>query len=218
MEDDIEQISVRPSQIERETSEIYHICFLLRQKLVADVVPLIIHHAGLFKRFTCSTGLVRRPLVVDEDIAPRTCFITPSIRSSAKTQQPVKKIAFLIQSCDQGAIDHPFDGGCSWTWFTAGLLASPGGDDPSEGRLSKDGADEFLVQERQIFRNERASAAFKTHVVQWTVDSLEPVERDWVSSLQRGDRIAVRAWAQYPGWQNHLRSVSVAIYTATIVR
>ena len=202
---------------EQRLRDIYYIYFLLRQKLVRDVIPPIMHHAEFFKRHTSSSGHTKFPLVVTEQSAPRTCFITPSIRSSTRSQFPVRKVAFLIQSCDQGWADNP-NGGI-WTWFTAGVMVNTAGNDPSDRKPSgESGAtDRFLDRERQIMRNEVACSVFKTRVVEWTIESADGEERKWISSLQNGDRIAVRAWAQYDGRQNKVRSVSVVISTVVIV-
>ena len=80
---------------------IYETAFLLRQRLVPDVVPLILHYAGLFERHTYST-VRTRPLNITQSSAPNTCLTTFPIRSSAKLQYPVRKVVFAIQSCDQG--------------------------------------------------------------------------------------------------------------------
>ena len=42
-------------------------------------------------------------------------------------------------------------------------------------------------------------------------------ERNWIETLENGDRVAVRAWAQFGGWQNKIKSASVAIYTAAVI-
>ncbi|KAK3691930.1 hypothetical protein LTR37_018361 [Vermiconidia calcicola] len=197
---------------QEQLRDIYHTAFLLRQKLVPDVVPAIIHHAGLFKRHTYSTGKVEHAVNVSERSAPYTCLTTDPIYSSARTQTPFRKVAFAIQSRDQGWVSNR-DGG-SWTWFTAGVLSPQ--DTTQEARDAAQG-DSFLIWERQIYRNDVASKAFKTHIIEWTIDSDNGDERNWVLSLQRGDRIVIRAWAQFGGWQNKVKSVSVAVYAAAVV-
>ncbi|KAK3718007.1 hypothetical protein LTR37_005433 [Vermiconidia calcicola] len=198
---------------QEQLRDIYHTTFLLRQKLVPDVVPAIIHHAGLFSRHTYSTGKVDHAVNVAERTAPYTCLTTDPINSSARTQTPFRKVLFAIQSRDQGWVSNR-DGG-SWTWFTAGVLSSQ---DAMTGETrDADQGDSFLIRERQIYRNDVASKEFKTHIIEWTTDSENEDERNWVSSLQRGDKIVVRAWARFGGWQNKVKSVSVAVYSAAIV-
>ncbi len=195
---------------DKQLHNIYHIAFLLRQKLVPDVVPAILHHAGLFHRHVDSI-YNDHPVLITQRSAPYLCLETPPIKSSARVKNPVRKVVFSIQSCDQGWASDSNSG--SWTWFTAGVVRREGeGSTPSEliDHDDDDDGDEteeledmppegFLKHERQILRNDVASRTFKHHIVEWTVDSEDEEERRWVSSLQNGDRIAVRAWAQYQG-------------------
>ena len=157
--------------------------------------------------------------------APSTCLLTSRIQSSARAQNPVRKVVFAIQSSDQGWTSQRDN--ASWTWFTAGVILKENpfleleslsisnnhGRDPTNSSRN----DRFLDREREILRNETASNVFKTHIVEWTAESENEEERRWVSALENGDRIAVRAWAQFPGWENKVRAVSVAIYTAAVV-
>ena len=198
----------------------YHTAFILHQKLVPDVVPAILHHAGLFQRHTCSAGPHpdNRHVIVTQNSAPQRTLVTPRIQSSARLQNPVGKVAFSIQSCDQGWASNR-DGG-SWTWFTAGVYAKnqTEDDEPASEDSERPKRDErFLDREREIFRNDVASSEMKLHIVEWSVDSDNDDERQWVQALENGDRIAVRAWAQFSGWQNKVKSVSVAIYTAALI-
>lgn len=216
-----ECLRLAPSDGQKRLREIYHIYFLLRQKLVADVIPPIMNHAGFFERHASSTGEIKRSLVVSERWSPRMIFLTPPIRSSARIQHPVKKVAFLIKSHDQGWRSDP--NAASSTWFTAGI--DPARDDSRNDSKDAQGEsaetantnDKFMYRERQILRNEPASKEFRTHIVEWSVDSENDEEQQWVSGLRNGDQIAVRAWAQFPGWQNHVGSISVVIYTAAII-
>lgn len=80
---------------------IYHTAFLLRTVLVGDVVPLILHYAGLFERHT-NSAVRQHPLTITENSAPATVLLTSPIRSSARLQNPVRKVVFAIQSSDQG--------------------------------------------------------------------------------------------------------------------
>lgn len=195
---------------------IYHIAFLLRQKLVSDVVPAILHHAGLFERTVCSTGLMDE-IVVTQARAPTKILVTKPLRSSARLQCPVRKVTFAFKSCDQGWAT----GGGSHTWFSARILPvtarSSARSDTSEAQDGEIQDESRADCEREVARNERASRSFGTHIIEWTSDSVDPEERQWVARLQQGDRIEVLAWACYPGWQNRVRSASVAICTAAIV-
>ena len=191
---------------------IYHTAFLLRQKLVPDVVPAILHYAGLFERHTCNNGPGTRPLVITESTAPSTSLVTPPIQSSARLQYPVRKVVFSIQSCDQGWASDRNAG--SWTWFTAAVILK---DQANAETLDFIRNDRFLTREREIFRNDVASGEMKPHIVEWSVDSENEEQSRWVSALENGDRIVVRAWAQFGGWVNKVKVVSVAIFTAAVV-
>ena len=202
--------------------DIYHTAFLLRQKLVPDVVPAILQHAGLFQRHTYSNDSLKHPRVITQNSAPHPCLTTPAIQSSARVQNPVRKVVFCIQSSDQGWANNRDAG--SWTWFTAGVqpknpdIASPTQvSEILDMALKDDPVDKFLTREREIYRNDVASSEMKTHIVEWSADSDDQEERKWIEALENGDRIAVRAWAQFSGWQNHVKYASVAIYTTAVI-
>ncbi|KAF6760630.1 hypothetical protein DFP72DRAFT_76792 [Ephemerocybe angulata] len=76
-------------------------------------------------------------------------------------------------------------------------------------------------------RNRRANRGEAQHEITWTsIDDVETKEDTdealdrsgsgggygFVCSLQPGDRIAVYARAQYPGWVNHVHGVEIQIY------
>lgn len=104
----------------------------------------------------------------------------------------------------------------SWTWFTAGVVGKQDENTEQESPGSSP-RDKFLHREREVLRNEVASRTMRTHIVEFTTDSDNDEERRWISELENGDRIAIRAWAQYSGWQNRVQTVSVAIYTAAVI-
>lgn len=85
----------------KQLREIYHTAFLLRMVLVPDVVPSILEYAGLFERHT-NSSVRQQPLTITENSAPTTVLVTSAIRSSARLQNPVRKVVFAIQSSDQG--------------------------------------------------------------------------------------------------------------------
>lgn len=157
-------------------------------------------------------------MIVTQNSAPERTLVTPPIRSSARLQNPVRKIVFSIQSCDQGWASNRDAG--SWTWFTAGVYPKnqPEDEKPADEEAAREKRDDrFLDREREIFRNDVASGEMKLHIVEWSADSENAEERKWVETLENGDRVAVRAWAQFSGWQNKIKSVSVAIYTAAVI-
>ena len=127
----------------------------------------------------------------------------------------MRKVVFAIRSCDQGWVSD--QNGGSWSWFTAGVVRRTTLEEKLEAFQVETRDDRFLDSERQVMRNDMGSREFKTRIIEWTSDSDDEEERKWVCNLQNGDRVVIRAWAQYPGWQNQVHSVSVALYTAAIV-
>lgn len=203
---------VRNEWNQDQLRDIYHVAFLLRQKLVPDVVPAILHQAGLFERHTCTTGPRTRPIITTQHTAPMMSLVTPPIKSSARLLNPVRKVVFSIDSCDQGWADDPNSG--SYTWCTAAVILKGQANDETLDFVRND---RFLTREREIFRNDAASSAMKMHIVEWTVNSENEEESQWVSSLENGDRIAVLAWAQFWGWHNKVKCVSIAVYTGAVI-
>ncbi|KAF2153167.1 hypothetical protein K461DRAFT_136076 [Myriangium duriaei CBS 260.36] len=110
-----------PEKDKREASrhEIYHTAFLLRQKLVPDLVPSILRYADKFESFTVEQRY--NPYVwVFEREAPYPVFTTPPIAASVQVKQPVQKVTFEIESHDQGMCSDPNAG--NWTWFSARIV------------------------------------------------------------------------------------------------
>jgi hypothetical protein len=191
--------------------EIYHVVFLLQQKLVRDVIPAIIDYAELYECMTSETRF--QPLLrISERQAPKQLLVCEVPKPLARVLRPVRAIVFTINSHDQGfASDR--DGG-SWTWFTAQKLAQPVGD----GQTSVDdiSTPSSLNEHREIIRNLMARSRFTTHQVVWRADAEDPAEAEWVSSMQAGDQFAVHAWARFPAWVNHISDVSVKVYTVAV--
>lgn len=189
--------------------EIYHIVFLLQQKLVRDVIPAIIEYAELYE---CTTSETRfYPLLqIAQHQAPKQLLACEIPRSVARVLRPVRKIVFSINSHDQGFASDPDAG--NWTWFTAQKLSAT-----TETRQSDaDGPAPAVNEHRELFRNPMASIRWFTHELVWRADSKDEAETEWVSSLQAGDRFSVHAWARYPGWVNHVSDISVKVYTVAV--
>jgi hypothetical protein len=191
--------------------EIYHIVFLLQQKLVRDVIPAIIDHAELHECTISETHF--QPLVrVSERHAPKQLLVCEIPRPLARVLRPVRAVVFTINSHDQGfASDR--DGG-SWTWFTAQKLAHPVGDDQTIADDSS--TPPTLPEHRDIIRNSMARSRFTTHEVVWRADAEDPAEAEWIQSMEAGDQFAVHAWARFPAWVNHISDVSVKVYTVAV--
>ncbi|KAF8147990.1 hypothetical protein B0H34DRAFT_270965 [Crassisporium funariophilum] len=66
----------------------------------------------------------------------------------------------------------------------------------------------------ELQRNRRANKEYRCHKILWTNEDAESADvpgAGFVQSLRMGDRIAVIARAQYPGWVNHVDSVEVEV-------
>jgi hypothetical protein len=191
--------------------DIYHIAFLLQQKLVRDVVPAIIEYAELYE---CTTSENRfYPIQrISQHHAPKQLLVCKIPKSTARVLRPVRKVVFNINSHDQGfASDR--EGG-SWTWFTAQKLSSTGEECQSEPHEST--ATPTADEHREIFRNPIANSHWFTHEIVWRADSEDAAEAEWVSSLKEGDRFAIHAWARFPAWVNHVSYISVKVYTVAV--
>ncbi|KAF8876561.1 hypothetical protein BD779DRAFT_1560101 [Infundibulicybe gibba] len=83
------------------------------------------------------------------------------------------------------------------------------------GRSSlNDGDAQWMVQ-----CNARADGTTRDHKITWSMDGASGDAgfgdgAGFVSALREGDRVAVVARAQYPGWANHVEFVQVEIYGA----
>jgi hypothetical protein len=179
---------------------IYHIAFLLRQKLNRDVVPAILEYADLYSS-TTSIEEFDPSLKISQLEAPKQLIECEIARVKTRVLRPVRKITFAIYSHDQGFASDPDSG--SWTWFTA--------------RKSPPEGNEASSSHREIFRNVVASRKWKTHEICWRADSLDPVEAEWVASFAAGDRFAVYAWAQYPAWVNYVGDTSVTVHYVAVI-
>ena len=116
---------------------------------------------------------------------------------------PVRKVVFTITSKDQGWSSSPGSHGTyenSWTWFEA--VVRDRIHEPGEGKI--------------IVRNVHAGQEYKTHVVTWTFDAEDDDERIWVRNLKRGQHVDIVLWALYPGWENHVASARIDIFTAMV--
>lgn len=191
--------------------EIYHIAFLLRQRLVPDVISAIMIYAELFEPHHLYTCRMDPVLVAEQYSSPRRCIKTPPIMCTARVKRPVRKVTFDIEAHDQGWAGDMNAG--SWTWFIAQIERQDESDAPQQEQPEESS----LPSEREIVRNPIAQREFTHHHVEWRADSDDVDEAKWVSSLVGGDLISVHALARYTGWINYVRSVSVTVHTVAII-
>lgn len=229
-------------QADRDASlrQIYHITFLLRQRLNVDVARIVMSHTELYEVYR-QRRRPNDPLHIMEFNSPQPCFVGTAIQARARVQHPVRRVTFRLESRDQGWVTDRNSG--SWTWFTVGVLPASGenvsndtdydqtdlmfnapgmyhGDDANNDRDREYGRQnpifDSLVRERELYRNDVGCRHFQVKTVTWDSDSEIEEEAAWVRSLQRGDRIVVRAWAQFAGWQNSVRCTSVSIFNTPL--
>jgi hypothetical protein len=177
----------------------YRIASILRYKLVADLVRPIVDYAGLYNH---QTSISDQYQVIRASNTPSTCLQSEAISCRARTKAPVREVTFTIVAKDQGFGAWPGSG--QWTWFSAGVLKSSGGED--------------VVGERVVARNSLTPGGFGTHQVTWSSDSVDTEEARWVKRLGVGDRVVVRGHARRSGWSNFVKFVGVTVSTVVIVR
>lgn len=177
----------------------YRIASILRYKLVADLVRPIFDYAGLYNHRTSMSDQYQ---VIRHSNTPSTCLQSEEISCRARTKAPVREVTFTIVAKDQGFGAWPGSG--QWTWFSAGVVKSGGGEE--------------VVGERVVARNSLTPGGFGTHQVIWSSDSVDADEARWVKSLEVGDRVVVRGHARRSGWSNFVKFVGVTVSTVVIVR
>lgn len=193
----------------QQMHDIYHIAFLLQQKLIRDVVPAILEYAELYS-FTTSFESFDPSLKIPQREAPKQLIECEIAKVRTRVLRPLRKVTFTITSHDQGYASSR-DGG-SWTWFTARKRTS------DVASLPEDGSTELeYSNHKKICNNVMASRERRTHKITWRANSLDPVEAQWVSSVVAGDRFAVYAWAKYPAWVNHVHSIGVRLHYVAVI-
>lgn len=201
--------ALQQSTLNHQMHDIYHIAFLLRQKLVPDLIAPILDYAEIYWSSANETQ-VGKYVRVPQSNAPREVLTSDGVESKARVRHPVRKVVFKITSHDQGWASSRDSG--SWTWFTARKLLH-GGALPSETA----DADQASSQGMEVCRNLVADKKWYTHEVTWRADSHDRNQAGWVSSLMIGDRVLIKAWAMFPGWVNKVQHASITIYTTAIV-
>jgi len=235
----MENAAARDSQ-QLTRRDIYHVAFLLQQKLPPELVPQIMEQAEFWLKSSVSIdqGMeisdVRMISRRDEYLCPGVTYLSTlpigehpgeeqnGIALVGKT--PVRKVVFTTVSQDQGwsnfPDDHGTDRGC-WTWFEAVVR------DPTQPvyqdtvRLLQERSDGDITLPpppvgREVSRNLHALREWKNYSTAWTVHHEDEQTRHWVGTLERGKIIDLTVWARYPGWRNRVRSASIDVYLAVV--
>lgn len=204
--------------------DIYHICFLLRQKLPAELVVDILEYASCWLR--SSVSIQHEVNVRDNGLAirPGDTYLSslPIGECRSNTQNgvalaglhPVRRVEFTITSRDQGWSSYSEDHGTergSWTWFEA---------------LARDATEKTFQEHRAelgrnpregevVLRNIHAGTEWTTRTVTWFAHE-DDKKSEWVRGLKRGQIVDLTVWARYPGWLNKIKDAKIDIYTAVI--
>lgn len=200
----------KPSQ--QSLHDIYHVAFLLRQRLCPDLVPAILNHA---EYWLCHSTRLNKSISVMQHSSPQLLLRTPPINPPVRLKNPIRKVAFSISSHDQGWCS---DGnGGSWTWFEASIAPSA----PEDQEIYP-----MIVSPREVARNKIGEKTMQEHAVQWprvvAGNDEEEEERrrsdlSWVERLHRGDAVALQAFARFAGWENYVADARIDVYTAAVV-
>jgi hypothetical protein len=204
-----------------QVHNIYHIAFLLRQRLIRDVVSAILEYADLYSS-TTSTTKFHPTLVVSEREAPEQLIECKIAKVKTRVLRPVRKIAFEIHSNDRRFAEFSIEG--ARTWFTA-RKSSPEITLLSDSMLDLDARNELeYSHHKEICTNALYSQRcimtdwWKPHQITWRADSTGPVEAEWVSSFVAGDRFAVFAWANHHSeWENYVADISVTVHYVAVI-
>ena len=197
----------------RDVRDVYHVHFLLRQKLLPELVPQILEDAEYWLKSTTERSekaSVSAPVhAIGSLQQPGLHYLSsdPIGNEKLRVLQPIRKIVFTITSKDQGWSDNHASHGTynsSYTWFEA----------VTRGR---DVVEATPDQSRTIVHNVHAGKEYKTHVVTWTYDAEDEQERDWVNdNLKKGRQVDITVWARYPGWVNNVAAARIDVYTAAM--
>ena len=178
----------------------------LRTRPTKDFLPRhltlrILDEARYWLKLTSSNARLEK---YDEQ---RTSLKMPYLLSAplqGVSQCSVREIVIITHSHDQGWSDHKQYHGTyeeSYTWFEVAV------------RTANNEWLDIGTDDRIIYRNMHASDKARTHCV---VFGKRPpaIPCHWIDQLRPGDRIGVIPMALYPGWVNHVQSVTIEIFTA----
>lgn len=127
-----------------------------------------------------------------------------------REREPVQKIVFTTKSHDQGWSDHPENHhtyNYSQSFFDLHHF--------------RQGNPEALPPRLRIITNIHASLQTRMHIETWLRGPLQPcISGYWrcienlIRSIETGDSIAIVPKAFYQGWENHVESAQIDIYTS----
>ncbi|KIW06353.1 uncharacterized protein PV09_02815 [Verruconis gallopava] len=223
--------------------DIYHVAFLLQQRLPPELIPRILDYAEYWLR---STVKVRQPMEVSDlrVLTWRTEYIVPGVTYLSTLpigqcpgdedgvalvgQHPVRKVVFTVESQDQGWSDYRDDHGTergSWTWFEA-VVREPG--QLVYQDLLRSSMDALSSEEqrratlpqpptgRLIYKNLHAEGRWRRYVRTWSIFDEDDEIKTWILELKRGQIIDLTVWARFPGWRNRVAGAKIDVYLAAV--
>lgn len=199
---DITKVKSNP----RDLHDVCETIFLLRQVVVPDLIPEILDLAEYW--IVTSAARASRSAEVTQSNAGRA-YVIASLPEYLPLGS-VRKIAFSTVSRDQGWSSYPAQHGTyenSNTWFEVVVY------EPDPYQLAK-----IVTPRMRIISNIHAGKEWIKHDVVWTHDSENDEVRSLMANMKGGQRIALTAWALYPGWKNNVSSASIDIYTPRVRR
>ena len=178
--------------------DIYHIAFHFKEiyYLPIPLTARILDFAELWVQSSTIRDEGKSYSAYDRDDIPTHRIF---LRSAPIIGHAVQKVAFTIQSHDQGFCDDRGRG--SWTWFECWRQAH--GDTTVSFPWPNDAA---------IAYNGVADWSWQTHRVTW----LNSDNRDGWKALQAGDRICVLARARFAGWVNYVHYMRIDVHTSIL--
>ena len=208
----------------------YHISFLMRQKLPPELIPEILDYAEYWLRSVSETDLgvevgdsvtFRDWTAGDVYLSSRPIGVCDAMNELRWVGlHPVRKVVFTVTSRDQGWSSYPDDHGTernSFSWFEVTVRAGIG-ESWVTGEELEDGDSRGEEVERSpgkaAITNVHAGREWRTKAVTWSVYGDNDDERKWVNDLSRGQLIDLRIWAKYPGWQNRAKYGRIEVYFA----
>lgn len=219
--------------------DVYHVAFLLQQKLPPELVPQIMDQAEYWLKSTVSLQQYMEVSDIriigrrDEYLCPGVTYVStlpigeyPGEEENGIAvvgHNPVRKVVFTIDSQDQGWSSYPNDYGTErrcWTWFEAVVreLSQPVYQDVVRAHQESGSQDavEPPPQGREVLRNLHALRQWRSYTRAWSILDDDEEVRQWVSDLKRGQVIDLTVWAKYVGWRNRVRGATIDVYSAAV--
>lgn len=211
----------------RIVHDILQTAVLLRTRLPADLIPIILDFAELWAPFV-ATGPIRGTRVHEGNSGQvQASLVVPSYVAPGS----IRRIRITTRSKDQGwSSDKSEVHGTykhSWTWFEAGVKGLQ-----QNGEGEDTANDEAAPKEREngarvnspkykygamiIVTNIHAGKEIKQHDVVWDAWHEELDVRKILREIRSGCAIEVTAHARFPGWVNCVEQVQIEVDCAVV--